>query len=214
MWSVSYTMDEHPFEISVCLYSLAGPRGPDSQHIGPCLSVPLVTLNALSAEKLTELVEWFKQEGEEIATIHSASEAHMSSQFVSDDDLEMIVQSKHADDEIKAEARKEIDQRRNPMGRTYDDDEPLPKERKEKPGYVYLVRADNGTYKIGRSAYPKRRIKELGVKLPWALEVIHLIKTDSMIDLEEGFHAHFEEQRLSGEWFDLTDEDVAFIKEF
>lgn len=83
---------------------------------------------------------------------------------------------------------------------------------KSHPGYVYLLKAENGYYKIGRTKSPKDRIKTFGVKLPFKVEFEHLIQTDDMEGLEAELHFTFADKRLDGEWFNLTSGDVEYIK--
>jgi len=80
-------------------------------------------------------------------------------------------------------------------------------------GYVYLIRAiePHSHYKIGLSKTPVKRIESLDVKLPFPIEVIHLIKTDDMRGLEKSLHSKYAEKRINGEWFALSDDDVREI---
>ncbi len=80
------------------------------------------------------------------------------------------------------------------------------------PGYLYLIEGKPGEYKIGLSAVPQQRISVLGVQLPFSIEVIHLIETDNMLAAERQLHERFAAQRINGEWFALTDSDVAYIQ--
>jgi hypothetical protein len=80
-------------------------------------------------------------------------------------------------------------------------------------GYVYLVKSPTGTYKIGRAKNPWNRVKTFGVKLPFEVELIHLIECEQYHDVEANLHARFASKRVNGsEFFALTDEDVAYIK--
>lgn len=85
---------------------------------------------------------------------------------------------------------------------------------KRHPGYVYVVQAiePSGHYKIGRSKDPQRRIESMGVKLPYPINIICLIKTDNMLKLEKALHRRHEEQRVNGEWFALDQEHVEYLK--
>lgn len=85
---------------------------------------------------------------------------------------------------------------------------------KPKPGYVYLIQSENGQYKIGKSNNPSQRCKIFGLKLPFKVELIHLVKTDDMSKLETELHKHFASQRINGEWFSLSPEDIDYIKSF
>jgi allophanate hydrolase subunit 1 len=79
-------------------------------------------------------------------------------------------------------------------------------------GYVYLIQSESGWYKIGRTINPEDRMKTFSVKLPFRVEYICLIQSEDMIALEAELHKRFEDQRFAGEWFDLTDNDVAYLK--
>lgn len=85
--------------------------------------------------------------------------------------------------------------------------------RAPRKGYVYLLQAiePNHYYKIGRTNNPERRIKELGVKLPYPIELLHLIPTDDMDGLELDLHMQFSHKRVNGEWFALAPDDVNYI---
>ena len=80
-----------------------------------------------------------------------------------------------------------------------------------KHGYVYLLRADNGLYKIGRARNVARRMKSF-LKLPYELQLIHIIATDDMYEIEADMHFFYADKKMLGEWFALSDEDVRNIK--
>lgn len=85
--------------------------------------------------------------------------------------------------------------------------------RQVRAGYIYVIQSQSGEYKIGLSETPKKRISKLEVKLPFDIEVIHLIQTDDMHRLESSLHMTFEAKRVRGEWFALDSEDVDYIKQ-
>jgi hypothetical protein len=87
---------------------------------------------------------------------------------------------------------------------------PLPKPKKA--GYVYLIQSPSGHYKIGRAIDPSDRLGMFGVKLPFEVELICLIKSDDYIGLEKEIHSQFDARRVNGEWFNLSAEDVEYIK--
>ena len=92
---------------------------------------------------------------------------------------------------------------------------PIPNPKKKDvpvPGYVYLLQADSGHFKIGRSKNPKSRIKTFGVQLPFEVEYIAVIPSGNMNQLETELHAKYQDKRVNGEWFDLSSEDVEYIK--
>jgi hypothetical protein len=78
-------------------------------------------------------------------------------------------------------------------------------------GFVYLMKSGK-FYKIGRSNDADRRAYELRIILPEKLEVIHKIKTDDPIGIEEYWHKRFRDKRKSGEWFELTRQDIEIFK--
>jgi hypothetical protein len=75
-------------------------------------------------------------------------------------------------------------------------------------GYVYLIRQDDLT-KIGWSRTPERRLPE--VADPERAEFLHLIPSASPSSIEAALHRRFAGQRVQGEWFRLTDEDLAML---
>lgn len=90
---------------------------------------------------------------------------------------------------------------------------PEPVRKKKRDGYVYVIKSPTGHYKIGRASDPYDRMKVFEVKLPFEVEFEHLIKTKDMYLLESELHVRFESQRVNGEWFLLTSDDVAAIKQ-
>lgn len=80
------------------------------------------------------------------------------------------------------------------------------------PGYVYLIRSSTGFFKIGHTKNPENRMATFNVKLPFEVEFVCLISTEDMIVLEKTLHRQFANKRVNGEWFDLTTEDVEYIK--
>ncbi|MBH0168262.1 GIY-YIG nuclease family protein [Fictibacillus sp. 18YEL24] len=82
------------------------------------------------------------------------------------------------------------------------------------PGYVYFVQEHlNGTFKIGKTKHIEKRMNVFGVKLPFKNELIYLIKTGDHHQTEVAFHKYFSQKRLEGEWFQLNQEDISWIKE-
>lgn len=91
--------------------------------------------------------------------------------------------------------------------------EPVPRRYKEHdPGFVYVI--DGGLYhKIGKSRDPSKRIKQLQCFSSSRLTFAHLISTDRMTWTEDLLHSRFHKCRSHGEWFSLSPDDIAWIKQ-
>jgi hypothetical protein len=80
-------------------------------------------------------------------------------------------------------------------------------------GYVYLIRIETGQYKIGYSKDPEVRSKQIIGPLPVEIEVLHTIPTNQMACAESELHGRFYRSRFGKtEWFELSDEDVEYIR--
>jgi len=77
--------------------------------------------------------------------------------------------------------------------------------------FVYLLRSGRN-YKIGRTCSVGRREYELSIQLPEPSTVVHEIKTDDPIGIEEYWHKRFAKKRKGGEWFSLSAADIAAFK--
>lgn len=82
----------------------------------------------------------------------------------------------------------------------------------ENNGFVYLVKLDKH-YKIGISQIPESRLKEFTL-LPYPLEEICIERVRNYKKCEEELHNIFYKNRVRGEWFDLKEEDIEFIKSY
>jgi len=79
------------------------------------------------------------------------------------------------------------------------------------PGYVYLLKG-GGYYKIGLSKCVYRRWREISPKLPFEVEIVCRIATEDMHGLETSLHERFASKRANGEWFELDEADVEYIR--
>lgn len=84
------------------------------------------------------------------------------------------------------------------------------------PCYVYLMHdLKNGYHKIGISKTPKYREKTLQSEKP-TIELVCSKEYPSRKiaeAIEAALHKVYEENRIRGEWFELSDSDVAILKE-
>lgn len=78
-------------------------------------------------------------------------------------------------------------------------------------GFVYLIFADNGLTKIGLARNVKMRLDTLKTASPCHLTLLHSIKTNRAESLETELHINFASKRIRGEWFNLSNLEIASI---
>lgn len=79
-------------------------------------------------------------------------------------------------------------------------------------GHVYLIGSkDFHWYKIGKSSNATIRVSELGILLPFKIEVIAVWKSVNHHELEQNLHAMFEGNKINGEWFSFTDLELPTV---
>lgn len=76
-------------------------------------------------------------------------------------------------------------------------------------GFVYLA-WDGRFHKIGCSVFPEKRMRQLSQ----AVEVIliHKIPCENMRETEKQLHYKFKDKLIRGEWYELCEKDVKYIK--
>ena len=71
--------------------------------------------------------------------------------------------------------------------------------------YVYLMRADNGEYKIGESARPRTRRRQVQRQERRRVELVTQYPTVVAPRLERTLHRHFRHVHVRAEWFNLPE---------
>lgn len=78
-------------------------------------------------------------------------------------------------------------------------------------GVIYLLQSNVGYYKIGKSMNLDRRVGQHLRNYPVSLDVIHVVPVLRMTRCELYLLSLFAEKKMQGEWFLLSDDDVAWI---
>lgn len=80
-------------------------------------------------------------------------------------------------------------------------------------GFVYFIKEDYaGRIKIGKTKDINQRLDTFNVKLPFNVTLIHVVESNNYHYTEKLFHILFQLKRVNGEWFELNDSDVNWIK--
>lgn len=82
----------------------------------------------------------------------------------------------------------------------------------DRPGYIYIIKADTGHYKIGRTNNVPGRMKLFTINLPFKFEIINHFPCEDMTEAEKDLHGIYRNKRVNGEWFSLLEEDVRFLQ--
>jgi hypothetical protein len=85
--------------------------------------------------------------------------------------------------------------------------------REKKYAYVYLMGMGNGLFKIGWTVNVHTRLTEFKTGNP-LLELVHAEHVLNAHGCERALHHRFQEKRVSGEWFRLSESDIAAIKAY
>lgn len=76
-------------------------------------------------------------------------------------------------------------------------------------GYVYLIGTPIfGWYKIGKSRTPEVRVKDLGILLPFKIEIIGIWKAKNHHLMESSLHEIYKDNKINGEWFEFTKKEA------
>ena len=79
--------------------------------------------------------------------------------------------------------------------------------------YANLIKIkDKNKYKIGLTSNLKQRISSLSNQNPFEIKLITAIENNDIYKLESELHKKFADKNIKGEWFELSQKDVDYIK--
>ena len=79
-------------------------------------------------------------------------------------------------------------------------------------GYVYLIGSPRFQwYKIGKTSNAAIRVSQLGILLPFRIEVVAVWKAEAPSALERSLHEKHAANRINGEWFNFTETEIKAI---
>lgn len=74
----------------------------------------------------------------------------------------------------------------------------------ERSGWLYVIRATNGLYKIGRTRNdPRQRLATIKTGSPLRVSLVRAVEVEDCVGAERALHAELVGQRVRGEWFRL-----------
>ncbi len=77
---------------------------------------------------------------------------------------------------------------------------------------IYLIKSlDDGSYKIGVSNNPDKRIKQLQTGNPSELQILCVYESEIAFKIERVLHNTYGIDKRQGEWFDLSIKDEYFF---
>lgn len=83
---------------------------------------------------------------------------------------------------------------------------------KTKSSKLYLIGAPNGLVKIGITTDIYRRLRVLDLSSPVELNLILSFESSQAEVIEAELHKYFAVKRVKGEWFNLSDSDLEWVK--
>ena len=87
------------------------------------------------------------------------------------------------------------------------------KKKKTKQGFIYIIECQ-GKFKIGRAKNIESRFKRYITENPYEVNLLFSYKVDDYINIETKIHNKFKNQNIHGEWFNLSDDDKGWIKNY
>jgi len=78
-------------------------------------------------------------------------------------------------------------------------------------GHVYMIKAPNNLYKLGRSNDIQKRFGALSTMSPVMLILKHTVFCRDYVAAEAKMHKKYADKRHHGEWFALSKHDINWI---
>jgi len=83
----------------------------------------------------------------------------------------------------------------------------------DKSGCIYLIQS-NGLCKIGITKDFERRMADFQRTIPTEVNIVWSAEVEDAYKMERALHEHFKDKWVKGEWFDLNEDDMQYIKGF
>lgn len=163
-------------------------------------------INQATDQELVDLCRWFANNATELQILGSFYECGDYHHGI--EEIRLI--AKISQDEFVIDWARQLLQKHSQQ-QQIEDEPPESKKKVPQVGYVYFLKGDDFC-KIGRTVDLDSRITTIRPKLPFETELALVIETDDPTALEIALHDRFAAKRANGEWFALTDEDIAWIE--
>ena len=86
------------------------------------------------------------------------------------------------------------------------------KEPCNRAGHVYVLKSGE-YYKIGRSRNVEKRARALQTASPFPVDIVAAVATSDAVSVERELHRRYAHAHVGGEWFALSDAEVADLLE-
>ena len=172
--------------------------------------------------QILEALQFGIKEFDEVAIAMNAEEPEWWYSFEdSREDLERLCSNKYARHKIKLEAQcrllaLEAREREKRIAKTKGIRWTWEEERK-RIGHIYIIHSlDDASrfYKIGMTEGNKQRPRQVMSSLPFACELWAYFKVGCVHSVERFLHARFAQKRRKGEWFELDEDDLVWIRAY
>lgn len=165
----------------------------------PRLSLSDEEIAAMNDSELLSICRWFAKNKTEISIIDMYDYgAHDLKEQV------RYLAHNYQDAYIRARAQRVLDKHK-----------PVPQPPKDYGSqWIYVIgNKREGKYKIGMTRRtPDERLADFSPQLPFSVKLVCAIETNNAPPLESKLHMTFSDKRINGEWFELDEQDIEYIK--